>query len=335
MPINPVRNHIRVRRSDGANYSSMAIAYRTLLGTVHELTLGEHSRIRSSVRAGGSVVDRHGFTWSSVGGTVSETAIVWRDFTFGVEIECLCPRSIPETRARLISENFRDWKIVPDGSVHNADNFFGMEIVSPILTGEAGLAKLRELLDFLRLQIGARVNSECGLHVHIGVRGMKPTRLRKIAISFLNNERNFDMLVPPSRWENRHCQSNVRTFHRFRRSRLANAETIDQLGVCLNGGNSTSMYNDYRRHKLNFQSYVRHGTLEFRQHGGSVEANKVCAWVRLIAGFCAGAASAPEQALDHSNSFESFLDTALPEPDADDAKTYLHGRRAKFAAENI
>lgn len=321
-----VRTHIRVSRSDGREFPNASIAFRELIGTITELSRREYIRMRPLLRGGAQFIDAHGFTWSSVGGTISEESILWSDFTFGVELELLAPVSLHDIREMLDTNLFGTWSVVPDGSLQSDIGFYAMEIVSPILQGEAGIFALTAVTNLLKAK-GCRVNNSCGMHVHIGVRGMKPTRLRKIAVAFLNSEHNFDELVPPGRNVNRYCRSNQGVSLR-QHEQLETATSVSMLGVCMNGGNSTQHYNNYRYHKLNFQSFVRHGTIEFRQHGGTVESEKAVAWVRLIAGFCAHAASQPQQTRTRVE-FDAFLSGAI----GDDAElnTYLRARRAKFS----
>ena len=40
-----------------------------------------------------------------------------------------------------------------------------------------------------------------------------------------------------------------------------------------------------RYHKVNLQSYYRHGTVEFRQHSGTLNAAKAVNWVRMLAAY--------------------------------------------------
>ena len=324
------RTRVRVLRSDGREWASMAIAYRELLGTTQEIGSSEHQRIRSALRSIESVTDRHGFTWKSVGGfgSDSDPAILWTDFTFGVELEVLAPMDRYAMQQFLLSHNLSNWMVVPDASLAAVEGYSAMEIVSPVLQGEDGIAKLTTILKLLE-EKGCRINSSCGMHVHIGVRSMKVARVRKIAIAFLNAEHCFDQLVPPSRRANRYCNSNTaRVYGTAARATLLNAANINRIAEVMNGGNSNSHYNSYRYHKLNFQSFVRHGTIEFRQHAGTVEHQKAVQWVRLITGFCAWAASAPQQAIQTSAlMLDEFLKNCTDETGA----TYMKARAAKLA----
>lgn len=318
------RTHVRVvREHDNREFPNMFVAYRELLGTPGELGYSEHQRMRATIRSTGAAVDRHGFTWKSMGGAVSENAIAWTDFTFGVELELVAPMSMRDMMDQLdrIASGFR---VVHDGSLQSAPGFNAMEVVSPVLQGTEGLATLRKVMDHLRAR-GCRINSSCGMHVHIGVRGMKPERVRRIAIAFLNAEHHFDSLVPPSRRNNRYAQSNVA--RNVNALAIGNATTISALANAVNGGSSPQHYNPYRYYKLNFQSFVHHGTIEFRQHAGTVESDKACAWVRLITGFCAKAAGSTQQALGARESFEQWLNSCTDEA----GQRYMQARRAKFS----
>jgi hypothetical protein len=317
------RTHVRVQRSDNREWPSVAVAYRELLGTAQELSLGEAQRMRVAIRSNGMAMDRHGFTWRALGGLVAEESINWTDFTFGVELEVVAPVDMYMVQQRVPST----WRVVRDGSLQAQPGFAAMEVVSPVLQGTEGLASLKQVMDMLR-EMGCRVNSTCGMHVHVGVRGMAPARVRKIAVAFLNAEHHFDALVPTSRRNNRYCQSNIRRVQSYQHAQLVGATTIRSLADVMNGGNSPQHYNPYRYYKLNFQSFVHHGTIEFRQHAGTVESDKALAWVRLLTGFCARAAAQAQQEVGAREGFEQWLAACTDEA----GQRYMTARRAKFAA---
>lgn len=320
------RTHIRVQRSDGREWPNITIALRELMGTPTEITPSESQRIRLRLRGGEVGRDRHGFTWKSIGGTVSEQTITWADFTFGTEIELTMPMPQYDVQALLERNGFNRWRVVHDGSVAApVRGTYGMEVVSPVLQGADGLEEVKRVMDLLREQ-GGKVNNSCGLHVHIGVRGMKVSRLRKIAAAFLNAEAAIDQMMPPARLNNRYCQSNTR-FHGGNFAQLERAETVNAIATAMNGGSSNQHYTHFRYYKLNFQSFVRHGTIEFRQHSGTVESEKACAWIRFVASFCAMAASA-EMPQRVAMNLEQLLACVNDEA----VRNYLRARAAKFAA---
>ncbi len=341
MPSNLARTHIRVNRNDGRNFPSMTFAYRQLLGTAEELSASEAQRLRLAIRSGRLARDSHGFVWTSIGivpqlraGVTLERSVteaypsavgaevVWTDLTFGVEIECLATMDRYETSRLLNVNGFGDWRVVHDGSLSAG----GREVVSPILRGEEGIATLTKVMDLLKSN-GHTVNDSCGLHCHIGARDLSIAQLRNVAHRFLAAEAHFDSIVPPSRRNNRYCQSNVRRMRDSDYTALRSSRAVGSLARAMNGGLSPVHYNPYRYYKLNFQSYSLHGTIEFRQHGGTIESQKASAWVRLIAGFVADSASHAIGVDREAMSWETFVGFAS---EAD--RAFITSRRDYFAA---
>lgn len=339
---NIARTHIRVRRSDGVEFPSMTFAYRQLLGTAQELSSSEAQRIRRGLRDSIAGRDSHGFTWDLVGdvprfrgveiarSTMAPVvfdavgaAVQWNDLTFGVEIECMNSTADMYQTAELLTNNgFAAWRVVRDGSLNNG----GREIVSPVLRGQAGLESLRRVMDLLR-ENGHTVDDRCGMHVHVGARDLSITQLKNVAHRFLSAEQHFDSIVPPSRRANRFCQSNTNRMTRSDWTTLRSARAVNTLARAMNGGLSPNHYNPYRYYKLNFQSYSLHGTMEFRQHSGTVESQKACAWARLILGFVSDSASHGLDADRAPMSWETFLGFA-----AESDRAFIQGRRDYFAS---
>lgn len=172
------------------------------------------------------------------------------------------------------------WKLVPDGSVRN-----GFEVVSPILSGEAGLAEA-EIVARALDDAGATVNSSCGLHVHFDASDLDVNALKNILRRYAAHEAEIDAFMPASRRgnENTYCKS-IRGFVQ------GNFETISSIRDLVARQNS-------RYYKVNLQSISRHGTIEFRQHSGTVNAAKIANWVRFLAAFIdqckLGNANAPQ-----------------------------------------
>jgi hypothetical protein len=205
--------------------------------------------------------------------------------TFGVEIE-----AYGVTRAALLAElraqglEAQDetynhstrphWKIVGDGSVNGANAF---ELVSPVLRGLEGLADLERACRALNA-CGAQVNNSCGLHVHLGANDLSIEHLRQLVRNYLVLEPTIDQLMPANRRgnANRYCQGLLRgrTQAEAERQILA-ATNAQQLGEVANGGS--------RYHKVNLQSYYRQATVEFRQHSGTTNYEKISFWVKLLA----------------------------------------------------
>ena len=159
------------------------------------------------------------------------------------------------------------WKLVPDSSVSG-----GFEVVSPILEGERGIEEAMTVAEALS-DAGATVNRSCGFHVHFDAADLNAADVKIIVNRYAAHEAEIDAFMPPSRrgGENSFCLPVARFLNR----RFDEARTIEELAAAQPG----------RYFKVNLQSYRRHGTLEFRQHSGTVNANKVANWVRFLGEF--------------------------------------------------
>ncbi|MGI4871453.1 MAG: amidoligase family protein [Janthinobacterium lividum] len=204
--------------------------------------------------------------------------------TFGVEIE-----AFGVTRAALLAElraqglQAQDagythdatphWKVVSDGSITGPNAF---ELVSPILRGYEGLEDLARACRALKI-CGAQVNNSCGLHVHFGARDLRIEHLRQVVRNYLVLEPTIDQLMPSARRgnANTYCLGLLRgrTQAEAERQLLA-ATTADELTTAANGNS--------RYFKVNMQSFRRHGTVEFRQHSGSTDYEKISFWVKFL-----------------------------------------------------
>jgi hypothetical protein len=101
--------------------------------------------------------------------------MIAKNVTFGVEIECMIPVRYMDQftvggyhRGIQIPGAPTGWNMQRDGSIREENGFFPCEIVSPVLKGERGLVEVVYILDQLKYVLGAKVNTSCGLHIHIG-----------------------------------------------------------------------------------------------------------------------------------------------------------------------
>ena len=210
---------------------------------------------------------------------------------FGVELEIIgltCAQAataISNAGIECYAESYNHgvrswWKTVTDASIcPNGRYRNGCEIVSPILNGEAGIVALQTVCKALS-NAGASVNTTTGLHVHVDARSLSIQELLMIVKRYADFETTIDSLVPNSRraGNNRFCQSIVRVVNDSRFSCVRTTDELINLYRSIFRGDS-------RFGKLNVESYLRHGTIEFRQHSGSVNAEKVSNWVRFCVNF--------------------------------------------------
>lgn len=210
---------------------------------------------------------------------------------FGVEIEFVgvgYEDVIREMTARGVRVYFAgythrvdaaSWKIVRDGSVP-----LGWELVSPPLSGRDGLTQLRQACAGLAAA-GARVDRRCGLHVHHDVGDLSGADFRRLLHGWSRNQRATNGLVAPSR-------RNSQWAGPLTREDLSRADSLpaDAVGVDGLRGYFGGYRDEYRRYRsLNVESFPRYGTVEIRQHQGSMNYEKIAAWVAFGQAFIAAA----------------------------------------------
>jgi len=195
---------------------------------------------------------------------------------FGIEIECYNLPVVPSIVREL------GWTIKNDCSINGTNS---REIVSPpLVANRASFKQVKDIMRALRAA-GGRVNRTCGLHVHVGVE--KDVRERCVPGLFFSKliqrysmiEGFADMLVPPSRrgTRNMYCNSV---------SQLLNTSCYSNLvELPLNREVESIIGMMGRYYKLNISSYIRHGTVEFRHFGASLNGTKTVAWIKFCLAF--------------------------------------------------
>ncbi len=92
--------------------------------------------------------------------------------TYGVEIETGFPDR--ENLSMTLDECPREFSFHEDGSLRDCGVPYGQEFVSPILTGENGVRKIRRMCETLHENGADATHWACGMHVHIGANDLKP-----------------------------------------------------------------------------------------------------------------------------------------------------------------
>lgn len=183
------------------------------------------------------------------------------------------------------------WKITTDSSIQITPGMeYGQcgELVSPPLSGTAGLEQVRKVITALS-DAGGTVNKTCGFHVHVDANDLSPSQILNVVRRYGNYENEINAFMPPSRRNGRWAYSVGGNYT----NDIANAVNRDH-------GNLRNVARGLDRYRaVNLAAYARHGTVEFRQHGGTANAEKVSNWVqfclyfveRSILGFDAVAAT--------------------------------------------
>ncbi len=207
-------------------------------------------------------------------------------YTFGIEIET-AGVSINRVENALDRAGVRGCKVVPDGT----PNVDAEIILPPLGDCQVAFEYIESVCDVLE-RVGCDINRNCGLHVHIGnaplsddttpaaFTGDSISHMARTGSYYSNHGEAFDAVIvkdimqryerqqatlntmfASSRTNNRMCQA-------LNASQIEHATTIREL-------------NHGKFFAINLETWQR-GTIEFRQHGGTIDAVKIWNWVQFL-----------------------------------------------------
>lgn len=217
--------------------------------------------------------------------------------TFGVELEfsSMSPvRAASVVSAAGMPCRFRDythdgcheWKTVTDSSVTG-----GGEAVSPILSGDDGMAQLSSAMFALRAN-GATVNGTCGTHVHVGVDDLSAIDIVRIVKFYDAHHSMIDLLHVPSRRGSASWSGPYREGSETNR-----LDAIETLELTDDERKREFRYME-RYRSVNVTAFAKYGTLEFRQHAGTLNVAKIQSWIGFLFALIAAAVAGEGRAKD-------------------------------------
>lgn len=213
----------------------------------------------------------------------------------GIEIECITPKNVDWTKLLPFSKYI---EVGSDGSIDHRDNERGTEFRVCLKRSE-----LREVLPPLMETIrslGAYVNKSCGMHVHLDQREAKNP-----ALTFQHLVRSLGLLytvVPASRRRNTYCK----------RNRHADWD-LGRRGD--------------RYKAINASAFSRHGTIEVRLFGGTLEETKIINWIEVLYAIVEG-----ETVMRCPKSFDTALKYWKL---SDENLAWLKDRQSKYGSDSL
>jgi len=180
----------------------------------------------------------------------------------------------------------RQWKIMSDSSIscesrssNSASALYSVEMVSPICKYE-DIEKIQEIVRKFR-EAGAKVNSSCGVHVHIDASKHTPQTLRNMVNIIASKEDLLYKTLQIKVDRQNYCQkTDTRFLDDVNRRRPTTMNELNR--VWYNGRDgSGDHYNRSRYRGLNLHSVFNKGTVEFRLFNSTLHAGEVKSYIQL------------------------------------------------------
>lgn len=199
----------------------------------------------------------------------------------GLEIECGCART---DRIHKVA-TWWGGKLDHDGSISFGHD---LEFVTAPARGAKLEEQVRDVCDALDLS-DAKVDTSCGLHVHVGAKDLTVSQLLTVARLYARVESGLYSIVAPSR---RSGQYSGAWGSKFEEALVFDDAPLhtrkDRLDAAIYGSLSEAKRAEANRskhscryHGLNFNSLILYGTLEFRLHHGTTNADKILNWAAV------------------------------------------------------
>lgn len=186
----------------------------------------------------------------------------------------------------------KEWKFMSDisitpqirrnGELISASDEYRTEMVTPKLE-YAEMKKLQDVVRCLRHN-GGRVNSSCGMHVHVDASNHTPRSLKNaLTIMYSKEDILFKALKVQTSREQDYCQKVRPTVLEKIRRMPSNNMSMEKLKRAWyeGGDGSYEHYNWTRYYALNLHAVFSKGTLEWRCFESTLHAGKVRANITL------------------------------------------------------
>lgn len=202
--------------------------------------------------------------------------------TFGVELEFTRTTSRERLQETISSVGeaavVRDWGHSVDNRewICKTDSSCGYEVASRVLGSTRSVRKtlrdlvvLEKVVEALRDSGRHKVDTSCGLHVHIWIGDFNDRQIQSLLSYWIKLEYFLINLMPEARRRNRYCPM---TSSKFEPSVSYTKQQLISMGT-------------WQRGSLNLNRYNEQKTIEIRLAEGSVDPNMVKNWTRFLLHF--------------------------------------------------
>ncbi len=185
----------------------------------------------------------------------------------------------------------RTWKVVADASLTSVPRHLQAEVVSPVLTYD-DVEQLQEVVRAIR-RAGARVDTTCGLHIHVDAAAFDGRQLGNLAkLVYKQEPLILHALGVSAARQARYTRPVADDL--IRRIEAERPTTTAELNRLWYGYHNTSPvhYDSTRYHGVNLHNVWYRGTVEFRYFESTLHAGKVKAYVQFCLAIAAMALNA-------------------------------------------
>ncbi len=176
-----------------------------------------------------------------------------------------------------VAPDGRKWSTVSDASIGRGN----AEVVSPILTYPTDMPVLQNVIRAIR-KAGGKVNSSCGIHVHVDASCLDGRQLGNLAKIVYKQELLIlhALQISQSRLNSYTKPMEDNFIGNVDKYRPKSLEQLGKLWYEDNDDHRSEHYHSSRYHGVNFHSLFYRGTVEFRWFESTLHAGKVKSYIQ-------------------------------------------------------
>lgn len=203
-------------------------------------------------------------------------------------------------------EKERKWTVLRDSSINpqkgkfkTDDATFKCELVSPICSYGEVKTVIQPLIRELR-KGGARINSSCGIHIHVDSVGQSAKSIRHLCNLVSKNEDMIFKALDVHESRIRYCKKmDYEYISRINNTKITNMKCLSEAWY--NGADrSADHYDGSRYAAINLHSMFAGKGLEFRCFNSTLHAGRVRAYIEFCLALC-GYAKTMQRSSHHKN----------------------------------
>lgn len=188
----------------------------------------------------------------------------------------------------VMDQEGRKWKVMSDASIRAYrgrsrvyDNEYKVEVVSPICEYK-DIESIQKIARSLR-KGHAKVNSSCGIHIHVDASKHDARSLRNITnIMYSKEDLIYKALKINVSREHNYCRKVDESFiQKLNRAKPTSLERVKDIWYNGDTYRSSEHYDDSRYHALNLHSVFSKGTIEFRLFNGTLHAGEIKSYIQF------------------------------------------------------
>ena len=195
----------------------------------------------------------------------------------GLEAECVfgdCPTD-EEGHPIALGDIPNGYREAYDGSIEGN----GREMISSPTSGDELYKRVHDLESWATKH-SVYVNRSCGFHIHFDATDTTWRDLRYISLVAIKAEQHIYDMLPRSRQNSNWCKRMSMDFNQLLNCR-SQEDFVDLWYSSGDSGVNREKYNDSRYHGFNLHARFYLGTIEFRYHSATLNAEKILNWIKL------------------------------------------------------